>query len=164
TEVYVQDLAFNNTTGVDYSVTVNVSVGSTVDFAIDPKSNEAFDSTTFTAHVVSVGPATGNVLQGNKIGTNAAGTAAVSNSGNGVTILNAAGNTIGGSSAGAGNVISGNSSYGVAITGSASTGNALAGNYIGTDGTGTFAVGNALYGALIAQGAQANRVGTDGDG
>ena len=46
--------------------------------------------------------------QGNFIGTDAAGTAALANGGIGVAIDSASGNTIGGTAAGAGNVISGN--------------------------------------------------------
>src|SRR6185295_18010727 len=57
---------------------------------------------------------TGNLVQGNFIGTNVNGTAAVSN-GSGVGITNAPGNTIGGAVAGARNVISGNIGDGVGI-------------------------------------------------
>ena len=57
---------------------------------------------------------TGNVVEGNYIGTNAAGSAAVPNYGSGVVILNgAADNIIGGSSTAAGDIISGNSVDGV---------------------------------------------------
>ena len=56
----------------------------------------------------------GNVIQGNYIGRNALGTAAVANA-TGVMANHATGLTIGGTSAGAGNVISGNSGIGVKI-------------------------------------------------
>ncbi|HEX7379050.1 MAG TPA: hypothetical protein VF278_18150, partial [Pirellulales bacterium] len=56
----------------------------------------------------------GNLLEGNFIGTDAAGTAVVANFGNGVAIQNGAtNNTIGGTGAGAGNMISGNGYNGV---------------------------------------------------
>jgi hypothetical protein len=94
---------------------------------------------------------TGNQVQGNYIGTDVTGTAALGNRTSGVSIIeDADGNTIGGAAAGAGNVISG-SAYGVYISGSAASGNLVQGNYIGTDITGTAALGNGtgveIYGA-----------------
>ncbi len=56
--------------------------------------------------------ANGNLVQGNYIGTNAAGTAAVANTQAGIRIFSAT-NTVGGSATGAGNVISGNANGGV---------------------------------------------------
>ena len=74
--------------------------------------------------------ATGNVLSGNYIGTNAAGTAGIANSSGGVAIVNsAASNTIGGLAAGAGNLIAYNTTYGVNVSGTG-TGNAILGNAI----------------------------------
>ncbi|HEY6508524.1 MAG TPA: DUF2341 domain-containing protein, partial [Vicinamibacterales bacterium] len=78
---------------------------------------------------------TGNVVLGNYIGTNAAGTAAVANSRQGVWIDNgAANNTIGGTVAGAGNTIAYNTMDGVALNTNASTGNAILGNAIFSNG------------------------------
>src|SRR5207247_1576932 len=59
----------------------------------------------------------GNLIQGNYIGTNASGTAALANMQHGVDITSS-GNTVGGTVAGARNVISGNSRFGVLVTGS----------------------------------------------
>jgi CSLREA domain-containing protein len=60
--------------------------------------------------------ATGNKVEGNYIGTDAAGTQPLGNSGNGVIVLSeASNNTIGGSTAGAGNFISGNGGDGVEV-------------------------------------------------
>ena len=66
-------------------------------------------------------------MQGNFIGTNAAGTAALGNSEDGI-LVNSSSDTIGGTTAGAGNLISGNTDDGVEITGSGTTGNLVAGN------------------------------------
>lgn len=85
--------------------------------------------------------ATGNVVQGNVVGLNAAGGAAVPNF-RGVLIVEAGGNTVGGASAGDRNVISGNDSSGIVIQGSGASTNVIEGNYIGLDSTGAAALGN----------------------
>src|SRR6185437_13182383 len=59
-----------------------------------------------------------NIVEGNYIGTNAAGNAAVPNALWGVELDNSPSNTVGGTAPGAGNVISGNSQGGVAVYGS----------------------------------------------
>ena len=97
--------------------------------------------------------ATGNVVQGNRIGTDGLGLADLLNSyGNaqsGVEVEGGVANTIGGTSPGAGNVISGNSGDGVLISGGTATGNLVQGNLIGTDITGTEPIGNDLTGVEI---------------
>ena len=83
---------------------------------------------------------TGNVVQGNYIGTNAAGTAALPNH-DGMDFGNSTtNNLIGGTAAGAGNLISGNQNFGIHLAGSAS--NVIQGNRIGTDATGSAPLGN----------------------
>ena len=88
-----------------------------------------------------------NVVQGNFIGTNATGTAALPNSnggstsqGQGVIVFSPlfANNLIGGTAAGAGNLISGNAT-GISTSGNGTT---IQGNLIGTDVTGTLKVPN----------------------
>ena len=61
-----------------------------------------------------------NMVQGNFIGTDVNGSFAIG-TGNGVSILDAPANTIGGTVAGAGNLISGNSGDGVHLTSSSAT-------------------------------------------
>ncbi len=107
---------------------------------------------------VSLGLVSSNLIQGNRIGTNPAGTAAVPN-GTGVLVVGfTTNNTIGGIAAGAGNLISGNTVEGIVINASAS-GNMVEGNYIGTDVTGTLGLGNGRDGVLIDQGANGNTIG-----
>ncbi len=73
----------------------------------------------------------GNVIQGNKIGTNASGTAAIPNAYAGVLIDSSINNIVGGTVTGAGNVIANSSvAHGVAITGTGATGNSILGNSI----------------------------------
>lgn len=104
-----------------------------------------------------------NVIQGNLIGTNAAGTAALPNSG-GVAIGDSrqSNNLIGGASAAARNVISGNSQSGIGLGGlnptSRTPGTIVQGNYVGTDLTGTVAIPNS-DGVSIIDGNSGNLIG-----
>jgi hypothetical protein len=101
---------------------------------------------------------TANVVQGNYIGTNADGSAALANGGDGVSLWNGAnGNTVGGTAAGAGNLITGNQGPGVFLFSSA-TANLVQGNYIGTNATGTAALGNP-YSVVIQGSATNNTIG-----
>jgi hypothetical protein len=103
---------------------------------------------------------TGNVIEGDYIGTSAAGTAAVPNRINGVDVLSGAtSNTVGGTTAGASDVISGNSSNGVVVDNAGATGNVIEGDYIGTDETGAKALANGGDGVVIDGGAGSNTVG-----
>ena len=74
----------------------------------------------------------GNVVAGNTIGTNAAGTAAVPNN-YGVAIQNGSNNRVGGTASGAGNVVAFNKFDGVILE-SSGTGNAFLGNSIQGNG------------------------------
>ena len=78
-----------------------------------------------------------DLIEGNLIGTNAAGTAAIPNLGGGIVVDVTA--VIGGTGPGAGNVISGNLSNGISI---ATSGVVVEGNLIGTDATGNSAIPN----------------------
>lgn len=82
--------------------------------------------------------AAANVVQGNYIGMNAAGSAPLGNVQFGVMLYNTSGNTVGGATPGAGNVIAAHT-YGVwllADGGNAASGNLVHGNLIGTDPSG----------------------------
>jgi titin len=94
--------------------------------------------------------ATGNVIQGNYLGLTAAGTAALANLADGITLNSAPGNRLGGASPGARNVISGNAKAGLLLSGSGTAGNLIDGNFIGTDASGSNAVGNLFAGITLA--------------
>jgi hypothetical protein len=78
----------------------------------------------------------GNLIEGNFIGTNAAGTGPLGNSGDGVTIyLGALANTVGGTVAGSGNRIAYNQSNGVRVDGSGTHGERIERNSIYANAT-----------------------------
>jgi len=106
--------------------------------------------------------APGNRVQGNLIGTNAAGAAALGNSLDGVRIIGGDSNTIGGAVVGAGNIISGNGAHGVEISGSSLFGHRVQNNNIGTNAADTAALGNNGDGVFI-NGTPNNTIGGGGD-
>jgi titin len=107
---------------------------------------------------VNATSSTGNVIQGNYIGVNAAGTTVISNTADGITLNDAVGNQIGGITAGAGNVISGNGQAGIFLNGANCRANFVQGNLIGTDSAGAVGLGNRFAGITLA-GAISNTIG-----
>ena len=94
--------------------------------------------------------ASGSVVQGNFIGTDVTGSAAI---GNGVSVADGieilgAGATIGGTAPAARNVIAGNLGTGIEVRGLNAV---IQGNYIGTDTTGTMAVPDSGDGITLRQ-------------
>jgi parallel beta-helix repeat protein len=104
-------------------------------------------------------------IEGNLIGTNAAGTVALGNSGRNGIEISSNDNVIGGSQSGAGNLISGNAA-GIQIGGS-TTGtiqnNTIQGNFIGVDKTRERALPNILAGIRVSAGLN-NKIGGSGSG
>jgi hypothetical protein len=100
-----------------------------------------------------------NVVQANRIGTNAGGTAALGSQQDGVVVAGAPDNTVG-----PGNLISGHTRDGVCIEGGQATGNVVKGNYIGTDAGGTSPVSNQRLGILLQSESHSNTIGTTDDG
>ena len=119
--------------------------------------------------VLVVGSGSNNVsIEGNRIGTNAAGTQAVPNKNFGVFLGDgdpilvpstaAAGVRVGGAFSESRNLISGNEGPGVWILGDGANSHQLLGNYIGTNAAGTAAIPN--YDGVVVEGnAQFNRIG-----
>jgi hypothetical protein len=95
---------------------------------------------------VQMAPGSGNVVQGNYIGTDITGNVALGNH-NGVNIVGGANNVVGGTAPGAGNVISGNTNFGISID--TSSRNVVQGNLIGTDITGSQPLPNTSNGINI---------------
>jgi hypothetical protein len=126
-------------------------------------------------HGINLQGSDGNTIVSNRVGTNADGTSAMGNGGNGIYLTAGAdGNVLGGPYAGydsdgaqnnptgnkgtaadivivappLGNLVSGNAGDGIRID-SNSTGNTLFGNYVGTAASGTSALGNQGDGVAI---------------
>jgi len=99
--------------------------------------------------IALVGGTATNIIQGNLIGLSAAGTGALPNGENGISISGGSSNLIGGTVAAARNIISGNNDNGIGILLNTDSGNTVMGNYIGTDVTGTQAIYNDLAGVRI---------------
>ncbi len=113
----------------------------------------------FQGVLVSDAASSGNIIAGNRIGVNAAGTAVLANGWSGIELYNGpSGTVIGGTNAGAGNVISGNGNYGVLMS-SGSSGNVVQGNLIGLNAAGTVALPNSYAGVSIFGGASSNTIG-----
>ena len=95
----------------------------------------------------------GNLVESNTIGLDPAEFTATPN-GDGVVILNASNNMIGGLASSAGNLISGNAGNGVKIEGTTldTIGNQISGNFIGTTRDGLEALGNGMDGVLVSGG------------
>ncbi len=117
---------------------------------------------------------TDNLIEGNRIGTNADGTVALGGNCGVAIVSGATDNTIGGTAPGAGNLISGNTvargyypnPAGVEIVGDTTSGNLVEGNLIGTSFDGTAAVPNGAWsssgsfgGVVISGGANNNTIG-----
>jgi titin len=95
-------------------------------------------------------PARSNRVQGNYIGVDVNGTAALPNSGDGIDLADTLNTFIGGENPLEGNVISGNNGNGILIADSKT--DLLFSNLIGTNAAGSAALGNGLNGIFIFQG------------
>jgi hypothetical protein len=134
----------------------NANVG----IALDDSSGTLIDGNLISANAIAgvdIDAASSTVaLQGNYIGTDVTGAAALGNF-TGVTLLGSD-NTIGGVALG--NVISGNVESGISIEGVAATGNFVYGNTIGSNAAGDASLPNGGPGVFIVDGASQNTVGS----
>jgi len=92
--------------------------------------------------------ASGNTVQGNRIGTDPTGTIDLGNHFAGILVSNAPNNLIGGTGA-AGNLVSGNDSQGIYVVGASASGNQILGNRVGVNLNATAALGNSDSGVAI---------------
>ncbi len=151
--------ALNCASGVSCSDQVGVLItdgsGNTIGGTTPADRNVISNNSAYGVQITtSAGSAGGNVVKGNYIGTNAAGSATLAN-GYGIVINNGGGTdptgtVIGGTASGAGNVISGNSNNGVDISAGDTT---ILGNIVGLNATGAAAVPNNGTAGIYAYGA-----------
>ena len=148
----------NSNIGVEINEAPNNTLGGVV-----PQARNILSGNNGSGVFLTGAAATGNVVQGNYIGTNSSGLAAVPNKKMGIGIgaspgaVGANSNHIGGSlnttpnSAcnGSCNLISGNRDNGIFITGSESFGHIIEGNFIGLNTNGNSGLGNGLDGVGI---------------
>jgi len=129
--------------------TSNNTVGGIV-----PEARNVIAASEYAGIVMQVSGTSGNLIQGNYIGTNASGNANIGNTNYGIAIFNSNNNTIGGPSVGARNVVSGNG-WGISISSSGSgspSGNVVQGNYIGLAADGSTPLGNRVEGLSLGGG------------
>ena len=106
---------------------------------------------------ITITNASWNIIQGNRIGTDASGAVALGNSWDAIYMLNANSNQIGGTVAGARNLLSANGREGIYLGGASR--NVIQGNFIGTKADGTSALGNLLHGIDLDAGSTNNTIG-----
>ncbi len=149
--------------GVD-GIYLEASSGNTIGGTVTGSADYISGNLGYGIHLFGTG-ATGNVILGDFIGTNVAGTAAVPNGLGGVFLDGAPNNTVGGAGTGGGNLISGNGQVGVYLLGAGASGDLVIGNRIGLAGTGSAFLPNTGPGVLIdgATGATVGGVGTAGN-
>ena len=129
----------NADAGILVDTAANATIGGATPAARNVISVNALDG-------ILIRAGSGHVVEGNLMGTNAAGTAALPGTQTGVeVVLSASDVRIGGTTAAERNVISGNSGGGIRLRDPV-TSSVVEGNFIGTDVTGTLPVGNAAYG------------------
>jgi len=141
----------NGNIGVEINETRNNTVGGTT-----PAARNILSGNLGAGVFITGQSSTANIVEGNYIGTNAAGNAAIPNAKMGISIgpspvtngsINniiggTTGTTPGGACTGACNLISGNAQTGILISNIDSGGQQVIGNYIGTDAAGTAPLGN----------------------
>ncbi len=149
-------LARPNNRGIDVVLGVNnITIGGAT-----PTTRNVISGNSSAGVLIQDTGTMNNSVSGNYIGLAADGSTVVPNADGVVISGGASDNLIGGFA----NVISGNANNGISLIGSGTTANQVAGNLIGTNSSGNAVRGNGNIGVLIFGGANANWIGTDGDG
>jgi hypothetical protein len=142
----------NKFTGVTIQTATNITIGGTS----PGERNVIAACTAAGGTAVSILGSSGDVIQGNFIGTDVTGTYDLGHSANGITLQGTTGVTIGGSDSGAGNRICNSRASGISLLGC--TGTVIQRNFIGTDAAAARPLGNA-QGGIYLQGSSTNTLG-----
>lgn len=146
----------NVNAGVGITDSANNQIGGVGEFEGNVISGNGFPTNNGGVFILG-NNATGNKILGNFIGTDINGQVALRNRFEGIYILAANGNIIGGESPGAGNLISGNTTRGLRITNSCCT--EISGNLIGTQFDGVTALPNGQFNVELEENSNSNQVG-----
>jgi titin len=164
--INLADLASNNVIegnyiGVDPTGTYGITNATGIEIGTGSDNNVIGGTTSGSRNVISNNngdgiyihgaPTNGTTIEGNYIGTDATGTAALGNGANGVAISGNGSNetaTIGGTSASQRNIISGNHGSGVSID-TTGQGVTVSNNYIGLSADGKSPIGNDQDGVFV---------------
>ncbi len=147
----------------DHGIVITLGASSNVIGDGTPAGRNLISGNTNDGILIEGAATSGNIVQGNYVGTNATGSASLPNGVHGVELKDGAhDNLVGGDRlAGQGNLISGNTHDGILIEGAATSGNIVQGNYVGTNATGSASLPNGLHGVELKDGAHDNLVGGD---
>ena len=119
---------------------IQISSGANTRIGGGPGSGNVISGNAQNGIAIFNAEATNTRVEGNRIGTNGVGTAAIPNVIDGVSVTDAPNTVVGGPGAGARNLLSGNGRLAVAVV--RASGTVVQGNLIGTDLSGTLALGN----------------------
>ena len=155
----------NNGNGIQLNLAEATTIGGTVAGAgnvVAASTAPGIAMGSFPEGVDNVTPTSNNLVQGNFVGTNAAGNAALGNN-TGIIIGGFIGsfyalafdNTVGGTVPGARNVISGNKGNGLMFINNGSRKSVALGNFIGTNAAGNAVLGNEGSGVVVTQALEA---------
>jgi len=152
----INNVIQGNYIGTDASGTLPLGNYNGINFLSGFNTNLVGGSTPGTGNVIAgnnnngieLNGSAGNIIQGNYIGTNAAGASGLGNANNGVFVNFGCCNLIGGFGPGMRNVISGNGGDGILIS-HPFLGTTVQGNWIGVAPSGTATLGNAMFGIDI---------------
>lgn len=146
-----------NYIGTDASGTLALSNGSGGAIITDGAWSNTIGSSNVLSGNASFGlwiDSSNNAVEGNWIGLNASGTAALPNTFLGMYLINGAQSNLVVS-----NVFSGNDSEGLRLEASGTSWNVVQGNFFGTDPTGSYAIPNGFAGLTFFDGAASNTAG-----
>ncbi len=154
----------NQVSGLVISFSVDNTIGGSTAGTGNVISGNRLEGVLLAGDAATGNQTSGNILWGNRIGVGKDGLSAVPNSADGVFLLNASKNQIGGPARGEGNIITGNSSNGLRIFGSGSQNDLVEGNLIGVGADGDTIIANQGNGVQLDSVGPGNIIGGSNPG